>query len=174
MWQALMTDDDDLLTDLQVRRSKGSEVKEGHRGQVGQQGQRGQGGQRSLAICYMPYAIYIWTKLYEGDSASGDKSCIKCYSISGVHTITIVNCDRPSKLFESLHCLFVLVCYSIGKVKVHKVLYLAHKSVQLSDSFPCKFCKILENFVKLVPQLCPFRNFFLSRLKNFAVVLFAS
>ena len=55
MWQALMTDDDDLLTDLQVRRSKGSEVKEGHRGQVGQQGQRGQGGQRSLAICYMLY-----------------------------------------------------------------------------------------------------------------------
>ena len=73
---------------------------------------------------------------------------------------TIVNCDRPSKFFGSLHCLSVLVCYSIGKVKVHKVLYLARKSIQLSDSFPCKFCKILENFAKLVPQLCPFRNFF--------------
>ena len=45
VYVASTNDDDDLLTDLQVRRSKGSEVKEGHRGQVGQQGQRGQGGQ---------------------------------------------------------------------------------------------------------------------------------
>ena len=68
----------------------------------------------------------------------------------------------------------MLLCYFIRIAKVHKVLYLAHKSVQLSDSFPCKFCKILENFVKLVPKLCPFRNFFLSRLRNFSVVLCAS
>ena len=61
---------------------------------------------------------------------------------------------------ELLFLLSVLLCYFIMIAKVHKVLYLAYKSVQLSDSFPYKFCKILENFVKLVPKLCPFRNFF--------------
>ena len=39
------TDDDDLLTNLQVRRSRGSEVQEGHKGQVGQEGQELQEGQ---------------------------------------------------------------------------------------------------------------------------------
>ena len=36
--------------------------------------------------------------------------------------------------------------------------------------FPASFRKILENFVKLLPQLCPFRNFFSQGLKLYVVL----
>ena len=64
-------------------------------------------------------------------------------------------------------CWFVIL---LGKLKSTKFFILLTSPYNFLIPFPASFRKILENFVKLLPQLCPFRNFFSQGLKLYVVL----